>query len=123
VPLIDPAEIDQMLQTHDRVTLVPDSENIGTNCLIASPPDSIPFVFDGKSFKPHVDAAFAAGITPAIIPSRSFALDIDTADDLRALLALAPSTQTATFLVKSGIAQRLQATDNAASDARPGSTS
>lgn len=116
VPLIDAAEIDQLLQDHDRVTLVPDRENIGTNCLIASPADSIPFIFDGRSFKPHVDAAFAAGITPAIIPSRHFALDIDTAEDLKALLTLAPSTQTATFLVKSGIARRLQATDNARPD-------
>jgi len=114
---IDAAEIDQILQAHDRVTLVPDRENIGTNCLIMSPADSIAFIFDGRSFKPHVDAAFAAGITPAIRPSRGFALDIDTADDLKALLAQAPSTQTATFLVKSGIARRLQASDNVQPDA------
>jgi len=112
VPLISPVDIDRILAGHDRVTLIPDADNLGTNCLIASPPDSIPFVFDGRSFKPHVDAAFAAGITPAVIPSRHFALDIDTADDLRALLAQAPTTQTATFLVKSGIAERLRASDN-----------
>lgn len=122
VPMIDAAEIDEILADHGRVTLIPDGENIGTNALIASPPDSIPFIFDGRSFKPHMDAAIAAGITPAIVTSRRFALDIDTADDLRALLDQAPDTQTGTFLVKSGIAQRLKASDNARPDGEQDST-
>ncbi len=108
VPLIDAAEIDEILANHQQVTVMPDSDNVGTNCLITSPPGCIPFIFDGQSFRPHVDAAFAAGITPSIIPARGFALDIDTAADLRALLARAPATQTGTFLVKSGIARRLE---------------
>ena len=117
IPLIDAGEIDSILQAHDRVTVVPDRDNVGTNCLVMTPPDAIEFIFDGRSFRPHVDAAFAAGITPAIIPSRGFTLDIDTEADLKALLAQAPSTQTATFLVKSGIARRLQASDNVGPDA------
>ncbi len=117
-PLIDAAEIDDILSRHDQVTVVPDSDNVGTNCLITSPPGCIPFIFDGKSFKPHVDAAFAAGITPNVVPASGFALDIDTADDLRELLATAPDTQTGTFLVKSGIARRLEAQDNGRSGSR-----
>lgn len=125
VPLITADEIDQLLETHGQgtsgpaVTVVPDSQNLGTNCLILSPPDAIDFIFDGRSFKPHVDAAFARGITPKIIPTRGFQLDIDTADDLRALLASGRTTQTGTFLEKSGIAGRLSAIDNGKPEITP----
>ena len=118
VPLISPEEVDEILAGHatmegpeGAVTVVPDGENLGTNCLVLSPPDVIGFVFDGKSFRPHVDAAFARGLTPRIVPSRGFALDIDTVDDLRHLLAVGRSSQTGTFLEKSGIARRLAAGD------------
>ncbi|MDH3641227.1 MAG: 2-phospho-L-lactate guanylyltransferase [Gammaproteobacteria bacterium] len=112
VPLITPDEIDTILAQHTAVTVVPDDENLGTNCLICSPPNCIEYVFDGRSFKPHVDAAFAKGFTPTIVPSAGFALDIDTPDDLRALLARDPASQTATYLDKSGIARRLVDADN-----------
>ena len=123
VPLISAREIDEILRGHDltaagAVTGVPDSERLGTNCLALSPPGVIDFIFDGKSFKPHVDAAFAKGITPRIIPSRGFQLDIDTVDDLLTLLSDERNTQTGTYLEKSGIAERLNAIDNG----RPGST-
>jgi 2-phospho-L-lactate/phosphoenolpyruvate guanylyltransferase len=107
VPLIDPAEIDDILRGHESVTLMPDDERLGTNGLVCTPPDRIAFRFDGRSFRPHADAAFAAGVTPRVIPSSNFALDIDTPDDLRALLARGPASQTAHFLEKSGIAARL----------------
>ena len=51
---------------------LPDAENIGTNGLICSPALCMPFIFDGKSFKPHVDAAFERGITPKIVPGTAF---------------------------------------------------
>jgi hypothetical protein len=44
-----------------------------------------------------------------VVPSPRFALDVDTPDDLRSLLARGAATQTAIFLHKSGIAQRLGA--------------
>ena len=117
VPLLNPDEIDQILSDHGpgrAVTVIPDAEKSGTNCLICSPPDVIGFVFDGRSFKPHVDAAFARGVTPRIVPSRSLSVDIDTAADLKALLAAGIPCQTATFLEKSGIARRLPDLDNGA---------
>ncbi len=123
VPLISAREIDEILSGHDltaagAVTVVPDADHLGTNCLALSPPGVIDFIFDGRSFKPHVDAAFATGITPRIVPSRGFQLDIDTADDLHTLLSDERNTQTGTYLEKSGIAERLLAIDNG----RPGST-
>ena len=115
VPLISAQEIDAILADHESVTVVPDDERLGTNGLICSPPDIIPFLFDGRSFQPHLDAAFSAGVTPRVVPSARFALDIDTPDDLRTLLATKPRSQTGTYLVKSGIATRLADAHNISS--------
>ncbi len=123
LPLLDATEITDILRDHECVTVIPDAANIGTNCLICSPPDAIPFVFDGRSFKPHVDAAFARGFTPRVIPGRGFALDIDTVEDLRELLLRGPTTQTGTYLEKSGIASRLQDADNGRSGRLSAATS
>jgi 2-phospho-L-lactate guanylyltransferase len=117
VPLITPAEVDGILHQHHEsgtrsVTVVPDDDHIGTNCLICSPPNCISYLFDGKSFKPHLDAASAAGITPTVMPSAGFALDIDTPADLRTLLRRDPASQTAAYLAKSGIARRLADSDH-----------
>ena len=120
VPRIDSAEIDALLESHDSdlarhsraVTVVPDAENRGTNCLILSPPDAIDFVFNGRSFRPHVDAAFSRGITPRILPSRGLSLDIDTLADLRHLQQAGRGTQAGTWLEKSGVAARLAESDN-----------
>ena len=103
VPLIEPSEIDALLAQHEQVTVVPDKDNLGTNCLICSPPNRIPCLFDGKSFKPHVAAASHAGVVPKIAPSSGFSLDIDTPHDLTALLARPQSSQTRIYLEKSGI--------------------
>jgi len=107
VPGIQVDELDQLLATNENVTILPDDENIGTNGLICSPPLCMPYIFDGKSFKPHVDAAFAKGITPKIVPGTAFALDIDTPDDLLAVCDKEPASQTASYLNKAGITTRL----------------
>jgi 2-phospho-L-lactate guanylyltransferase len=116
VPGITRDEVDQLIRSHSGVTILPDSENVGTNGLICSPPLNVPYIFDGKSFKPHVDAAFAAGITPKIIPGSCFALDIDTPQDLMALYRVQPRSQTAIYLNRSGIADRLNAHTKLAKD-------
>ncbi len=116
VPAITTDEVDQLVRSHNKVTVLPDSENVGTNGLICSPPLSVPYIFDGKSFKPHVDAAFAAGITPKIVPASCFALDVDTPKDLMALYQQQPRSQTAIYLNRSGIAHRLNTNTHLAQD-------
>jgi 2-phospho-L-lactate guanylyltransferase len=111
VPLIAADEIDAVLADHTDVTILPDDEHIGTNGLICTPPGRIPLVFDGKSFKPHVEAAFAAGVVPKVVPSSRFALDVDTPADLRALLAREPGSQTGVYLHRAGVAARLAGGD------------
>jgi 2-phospho-L-lactate guanylyltransferase len=107
VPGVTTEQVDALIQDNVSVTLLPDVEHVGTNGMICSPPNAIPFIFDGKSFKPHADAAFANHITPRIMPGSCFALDIDTPSDLQTLLAEQPRSQTAAYLMRSGIAGRL----------------
>ncbi len=107
VPGVRVDELDRLLAANEQVTIMPDDEHIGTNGLICSPPLCMPYIFDGKSFKPHVDAAFSQGITPKIVPGTTFALDIDTPDDLLAVCDQEPASQTANYLRKAGITTRL----------------
>ena len=103
-PLIAANEIDQLIQAHRRVTLLPDREAIGTNGLICAPPNAIPLVFDGRSFKAHAAHARAAGFPPRVVPNSSFALDIDTPDDLAQLLRQGRGGETAEYLRGCGLA-------------------
>ena len=112
LPLLTAAEIDRLLEQHRQVTIVPDAEHVGTNALVCSPPNCLPFVFDGRSFKPHLLAAQERNLDPAVYSSPGFALDIDTPADLNQLLARNPGCQTGTYLDKSGIAQALRGQDN-----------
>ena len=110
VPGIDPEQVDELIRNNSGITLLPDAEHKGTNGFICAPPLSIPYVFNGQSFKPHADAAFTAGITPRIVPASEFALDVDLPEDLSAVYQQQPGSQTASYLNRSGIARRLYAT-------------
>ncbi len=109
VPGLDAEELNTLVANHRSITILPDSKKIGTNGLICSPPLAIPYIFDGQSFKPHADAAFARNITPIVVPNSCFSLDIDVPTDLIDFYALAPNSQTGIFLSRSGIIERLSA--------------
>ncbi len=89
------------------VTIVPAHDGRGSNCLICSPPDVIPFHFGHDSFLPHCAAAREAGITPTIVRDSTIALDIDTSDDLRAFIADPSTGRTLDYLQTSGVAARI----------------
>ena len=95
------------------VTLVPSYDRRGTNCVLCSPPDALPFAFGHDSFGPHCEAARAQGIAPRIIALPGLGLDIDTPDDLRAFMARPAAGRTLDYLRESGIAERLLVTDAA----------
>ena len=120
VPGTSVAEINAVLTAHagagdggPAVTLVPSHDRRGTNCVLCSPPDVLPFAFGHDSFGPHCRAARAQGITPRILPLPGLGLDIDTPDDLRAFVARPAAGRTLDYLRESGIAARLLVTDAA----------
>ena len=108
VPLIGSQDIAAILDGHRQVTVVPDASDIGTNALACSPPNAFDYVFDGKSFKPHLAAAARAGLEPRVVRRPAFGIDVDTVAELAAVAAqAAASSHTGVFLRTSGIAERL----------------
>lgn len=109
VPLATPADVAAVLDGHEHVTLVPDDHDIGTNAAAVSPPNAFPYVFDGKSFKPHCDAARLAGYTPRVVRRPGFGLDVDTPAELVEVARRAGGTRTGAFLAACGLVERLGA--------------
>jgi 2-phospho-L-lactate guanylyltransferase len=115
VPLVAASDIHAVLRDHERLTLVPDSEGDGTNCIASTPPNLIRYRFDGHSFKPHAEAAYGIGITPRIVRNENFGIDVDTPRDLLCVLERAGPSRTRTWLETSGIATRLVHPHNSSS--------
>jgi 2-phospho-L-lactate guanylyltransferase len=88
-PLLDPAELGVALgrMSAGRVAVVPDRHGTGTNALLLAPADAIGPAFGEGSMARHRDRAGRAGHEVAIERLPSLALDLDTPDDLRALVA------------------------------------
>ncbi len=109
VPLATPAEIAQVLAhgPGPAVSIAPARDRLGTNVLACTPSDLIGFSFGVASFDPHCAAARAAGVEPRVLELSGLGLDIDTPDDLAALIARAPQGATGRFLADAGIAVRL----------------
>lgn len=91
-PLLDSGELDGLL---DRcaadglaVGVVPDRHGTGTNALVLAPPDAMKPSFGPGSLVRHVDLAAAAGLSHRVEQVASLAPDIDTSDDLDAVVAL-----------------------------------
>lgn len=107
VPLAQPEDIAAVLCGHEQVTLVPDGNDIGTNAAASSPPNAFEYLFDGKSFKPHLASAAKAGITARVVRRHALGLDVDTVDELAAVARRAAGTRTGAFLQERGIDTRL----------------
>jgi 2-phospho-L-lactate guanylyltransferase len=86
-PLLDPDEVARLLATPTPVSIVPDRHGTGTNALLLAPPNAISPSFGPGSRKRHVAAADAAGLPYAVEEVPTLMLDVDTGDDLAALVA------------------------------------
>lgn len=110
IPLVTPADITALLQAHGgapAVTIAPSRDRLGSNAVACSPPDLLPLRFGEDSFVPHLERARELGIEPRVVERVGLALDVDTPDDLSALLAVPSRTRAAAYLTASGIATRL----------------
>jgi len=89
----------------------------GSNALLASPPDAVPFLFGPDSAARHAAAAASGGIAHRVLDLPAFARDIDTPEDLGWLLEQKIASATLAWLRASGLATRLRAGQEAAEDA------
>ncbi len=89
LPLAGPEEIAQILAAPPEapgLALVPDRHGVGTNGFLCSPPDAVAPSFGADSFARHLEAARNAGIPATVLRLPGLGLDIDTPEDLRALM-------------------------------------
>jgi 2-phospho-L-lactate guanylyltransferase len=87
VPLMSGADVDALFaaSTPGSVVLAPSASGTGTNALLTSPPDLIAPRFEGASLAAHRRACEATGVRCTTVCAPSFALDVDTLEDLHAL--------------------------------------
>ena len=116
-PVLDPREIDALLEVTDaHVVIVPDRHGRGTNGLLLTPPDAIEPSFGPDSCERHRALAAAAGMSCRLERPASLLLDIDTGADLAALrerLRAEPAPATSTRAVLGPRAQELSRSDAA----------
>lgn len=106
VPLTTATEIEQVIAAYhrgNRFTIVPARDERGSNAILAAPADAVPLRFGEDSFFPHLAAARACGIEPAILHLPGVGLDIDTQDDLAAFLARPSNTRAHAILETAGV--------------------
>lgn len=112
IPAATSAEFDRVVAAHlaaPAFTISPAHDDLGSNAVICSPPDSVPLRFGDNSYFPHLEAARRCGIEPTVIRQPGIAMDIDHPVDLAAFLRLPQSagTRTRAFLEEAGIPKLL----------------
>lgn len=99
---IDPEDMERLL-SHPRpdpsVILCPAVGDDGTNAILTTPPDAIPFRFGVRSFPDYRARVEERGIPCEILRLRSMLLDLDTPDDLRAFLSNGSSPRIKDLLI------------------------
>ena len=108
IPLVQGDDIRHLLAAHRTAmehsgrgfVIVPARDDRGSNAILCSPAGAVPLRFGNDSFFPHLAAAKASGIEPAVMRVPNVALDIDTPDDLALLLAMPVRTRTQALLAR-----------------------
>jgi 2-phospho-L-lactate guanylyltransferase len=88
VAAADPSEVAQLVAAApERGVAIAPSRDGGTSALLRRPRDVIPARFGADSAKRHREAAAAAGTALVELALPSLAIDVDRAEDARAILA------------------------------------
>jgi 2-phospho-L-lactate guanylyltransferase len=108
MPLVTAAELSAVYAAAPRegIVLVPASDGRGSNAVLRRPASLIPLHFGNDSFIPHRDAARATGKPVVILEFPGIGLDIDTPEDLGALMAAPIRSRTQALLAKWNVAGR-----------------
>jgi 2-phospho-L-lactate guanylyltransferase len=87
LPLLEEDDVRAILQASDghAVVISPDGARSGTNALLMSPPDALPFAFGPDSFEAHLGAGRKRGLDVRVCERSHLAFDLDTAGDLARL--------------------------------------
>lgn len=94
IPLLEPDDVRRLISAHREAMrhggrtfiIAPAHDERGSNAVLCSPAGAVPLRFGEDSFFPHLAAAKARGIEPAVLRLPRIALDIDTPQDLALLL-------------------------------------
>ncbi len=109
IPLVTVTEIQALFADHScpGVSLAAAGSDGGTNALLVSPPDIIAPAFGDQSCQRHIAHARERGLEPTVLSASGLSLDIDTLEDIRALLSTGRQCTTLRYLLDSGIAAEL----------------
>jgi len=96
VPCVTPAELRELADgvRDGAPVLVPSRSGLGTNGVALVPPDAMPLTFGEPSFARHLETARARGLAPRVLTLPGLGLDVDSPDDLTAVLAERGTTDT-----------------------------
>ncbi len=114
LPFLSESALNALIKTHQRhvgpaMTIAADSHGLGSNCLMLSPPNSICFQYGEGSYQKHCQSARAKGLAILEVVEEAIGWDIDSPDDLQALLnSTDHSKSSVCYLYESGIADRLR---------------
>lgn len=109
LPTLSATDIQAAIDGHrGGITVCPALDG-GSNALLLTPPDAIPFLYGPDSAARHLAAAGERGLTATRLELPAFARDIDTPDDVRWLLGQRIASATVAWLRAGGIAERLKA--------------
>ena len=104
IPLAKASEFAHLVSCHSDprgMTIVPSHDQGGTNCLILSPPNLLPFCFGADSYAKHLRQALKLNLSCRTKFSDGISLDVDTPSDLRAISMRPTQTLTQNYLEKS----------------------
>ena len=110
VPQVTPGDLSRIVEkgtASPGIVLVPSRDQLGTNALLARPPDAIPFRFGYDSFRAHQREAEARNLPCEVCELPNLALDIDEIEDLHAFLERPGGTRSHELLHRLGIERRL----------------
>ena len=109
VPTVAAADIDALVGKHvGGLTICPAIRDGGTNALICSPPDAVPFCFGRDSARKHGERAAQEGVPFERVAQPAFFRDVDLPEDLVWLAGQERATHTLQYLRDSGITARLK---------------
>ena len=110
LPWLTAADIDAVAQPPEPfvpVVLAPNRDDLGTNALLLSPPDCLPFSFGHDSFQRHLQLAAERHLAVEIRRLPNVALDIDEPEDLALFAAQPKPGHSLNILTELGLLERL----------------